>query len=72
LGEADETYSDGMTLTVAVGIAVCRRHIVLCRRLQAVGVELWPRSEYVCVSITDPGIGVRLDEICTSKLLSVT
>jgi hypothetical protein len=28
--------------------------------------------EYVCVSITDPGIGVRLDEICTSKLLSVT
>jgi hypothetical protein len=44
LGEADETYSNGVTLMVAVGIAVRRRHIALCRRLQAVGVELWSCS----------------------------
>jgi hypothetical protein len=30
LGEADEIYSDGVTPTAAVGIAVRRRHIVLC------------------------------------------
>jgi hypothetical protein len=45
LEEADETYSDDVTPTVAVGIAVRRWHIALCRRLQAVGVELWSCSE---------------------------